>query len=1537
MQVNFHGSIIQPHLKTKSKEMKSIKHFVFKALLVIMMIGTFKAINAQTIISGIQRTTPFITPTANATAAIVTGSGIVQVPTSARGSITFGSLRPRGFAADGATANVDSAISKKEYVQFEVSPATGFDLNITGITLRGNGTLASATNFYAVAMAIGDSTLFSNGGATYLDSAGATGNVLYTSTGYLVNGADTIGQNIAVNNGSRIYLRIYMWNASRRTSTSQFTITNFVISGSVTASKATFSTSKAIICNGDSYLFNGNTYSTTGSYTAHLTNSAGADSAATLNLTVAPPATTKTTSLIGCGSVNYKGKAYTKSTVFIDTTKSSLGCDSILNTVTVTISCVPVISSFTPTFAANGDSVTIIGGNFSTATAISFGGTKATGFIIVNDTTIKAAVGVGTSGNVSVTNTSGTGLLAGFTYNTANIIKGIQTTSPFIAAGLNVTSGISHGSGLLQTPTTRGGNIVFGTRTPRGFAADGTTAIFDTAVAKNQYVQFAVSPAIGYNMAINGITIKGNGTVAITTNNYAVAYAIGDSILFNTGGATFLDSAGSTGNILYRTVGYLASGADTTGQNIAVNNGSTIYVRVYMWNNSATPNNSQFTITNFTMIGKVTADASSSITKETICNGSSYIFNGVSYSKAGTYTAHLKNSLGGDSTAVLELKVTAPATTKTVNLIGCGSVTYKGNVYSKATTFIDTLKSFIGCDSIYNTVNVTISCVPIINSFTPTTAAISDTVTIIGINFTGASAVSFGGTAAASFTVVDDTTILAIVGNGTTGVVSVTTPNGIVTANGFVYNTANIVTGIRNATPFITAGKNVVTGLTYGTGILQVPAGARRTITFGTNRPRGFAADGVTANIDTAIAKGEYVQFAVSPATGYKMDINGITIKGNGTVANTTNHYAIAYAVGDSTLFDNGKATYLDSAGSAGNILYTTTDYLVKGSDTTGLSIKVNNTSKLYLRVYLWGASARTNNSQFTLSTFTMYGSVVSAATSSTLDTSICAGTNITFNGVTYDTAGTYTAHLINSQSADSAAHLVLTIKKTSTSTTRDSICAGGSVKFNGSTYTKSGTYTAHLTNAVGCDSTATLILTVKATSTSTTRDTICNNSSVKFNGSFYSKTGTYTAHLTNSVGCDSTATLIVTVKDTSSSITRDSVCANSSYTFNGSVYSKAGTYIAHLTNAAGCDSTAVLVLSLITPKTVSVIINSPQTDVCSGNQVIINAFPTNGGSAAVYQWSVNGSTVPFTQSSFAYIPPYTGQAVIICKMISSENCVVADTVSSNPLPISITATTTASVSIASVNNGTTETFTASVINGGSAPMYSWYKNNVLVSIGNSTYTDSVLVTGDSVYCVVASNLNCVINPSVTSNVLLVTNPLPLSLTSFTVATTGSNNVLKWNTANEVSTASFAVQSSKNGSIFSDIAAVSAKGTSLNTYSYTDKNAAYGATYYRLKMLDKTGKFTYSNVVEAGVKAANSFAIYPNPVHSALHLQVSSTKAGAGIVQVIDVLGRVLVSQQVQLSIGTNNLTVPVLAIANGSYRVVLKGETVAQQQFIKN
>jgi hypothetical protein len=82
------------------------------------------------------------------------------------------------------------------------------------------------------------------------------------------------------------------------------------------------------------------------------------------------------------------------------------------------------------------------------------------------------------------------------------------------------------------------------------------------------------------------------------------------------------------------------------------------------------------------------------------------------------------------------------------------------------------------------------SPIPSITSFTPATAGAGTTVTITGVNLTAATVVNFGGTAATSFTVINSTTITAVVGAGASGNVSVTTGNGTAIRSGFTYTVA---------------------------------------------------------------------------------------------------------------------------------------------------------------------------------------------------------------------------------------------------------------------------------------------------------------------------------------------------------------------------------------------------------------------------------------------------------------------------------------------------------------------------------------------------------------------------------------------------------------------------------------------------------------------------------------------------------------------------------------------------------------------------
>jgi len=186
------------------------------------------------------------------------------------------------------------------------------------------------------------------------------------------------------------------------------------------------------------------------------------------------------------------------------------------------------------------------------------------------------------------------------------------------------------------------------------------------------------------------------------------------------------------------------------------------------------------------------------------------------------------------------------------------------------------------------------------------------------------------------------------------------------------------------------------------------------------------------------------------------------------------------------------------------------------------------------------------------------------------------------------------------------------------------------------------------------------------------------------------------------------------------------------------------------------------------------------------------------------------------------------------------------------------------------------------------------------------------------------------------------TNPpvlTPITLNSFTANTTVQQTVqVNWQSTNEINAACFELERSINGKKFTSIGKVTAAGnsTEVKAYSFTDNTPFPGISYYRLKMIDKDGSFSYSSIVKIGATNEKGFTIFPNPVEAELHLQVSRTKAESVTVKILDQLGKVLKQQQVQLNVGNNSFTITVDNLAKGSYMVVVNGETLLQKQFIK-
>jgi hypothetical protein len=139
--------------------------------------------------------------------------------------------------------------------------------------------------------------------------------------------------------------------------------------------------------------------------------------------------------------------------------------------------------------------------------------------------------------------------------------------------------------------------------------------------------------------------------------------------------------------------------------------------------------------------------------------------------------------------------------------------------------------------------------------------------------------------------------------------------------------------------------------------------------------------------------------------------------------------------------------------------------------------------------------------------------------------------------------------------------------------------------------------------------------------------------------------------------------------------------------------------------------------------------------------------------------------------------------------------------------------------------------------------------------------------------------------------------PLPLVLLDFEGRLENGNAVLTWSTASEQNTANFGIDRSFDGITFTPIGSRPAAGNSTTTlnYSFTDYHLANDTNYYRLRMIDLDGHFTYSRtVLVRGAIAASGFTVVPNPFTSDLTIVFGQVPAGRVTVRLLDLAGRQL-------------------------------------------
>ena len=181
------------------------------------------------------------------------------------------------------------------------------------------------------------------------------------------------------------------------------------------------------------------------------------------------------------------------------------------------------------------------------------------------------------------------------------------------------------------------------------------------------------------------------------------------------------------------------------------------------------------------------------------------------------------------------------------------------------------------------------------------------------------------------------------------------------------------------------------------------------------------------------------------------------------------------------------------------------------------------------------------------------------------IDSMICRGEVVGFNSQMLSVAGTYRDTLGAMNGCDSFIVLNLSIKDTFQTVIDSMICRGEVVDFNGQLLSMAGTYRDTLGAVNGCDSFIVLNLSIKDTFQTVIDSMICRGDTIVFNAQELYSAGTYRDTLGAVNGCDSFIVLNLSIKDTFQTVIDSAICRGEVVDFNSQMLSMAGHVQRHL------------------------------------------------------------------------------------------------------------------------------------------------------------------------------------------------------------------------------------------------------------------------------------------------------------------------------------------------------------------------------------
>ncbi|MBX2923770.1 MAG: T9SS type A sorting domain-containing protein [Chitinophagaceae bacterium] len=164
---------------------------------------------------------------------------------------------------------------------------------------------------------------------------------------------------------------------------------------------------------------------------------------------------------------------------------------------------------------------------------------------------------------------------------------------------------------------------------------------------------------------------------------------------------------------------------------------------------------------------------------------------------------------------------------------------------------------------------------------------------------------------------------------------------------------------------------------------------------------------------------------------------------------------------------------------------------------------------------------------------------------------------------------------------------------------------------------------------------------------------------------------------------------------------------------------------------------------------------------------------------------------------------------------------------------------------------------------------------------------------------------------------------MPLTLLDFSGISSATGNLLQWTTGQEINTSHFDVEWSSDGLRFTKIATQPAgnHSTSVSQYKYLHNSSVNGNNFYRLKMVDNDGQFTYSAIIKLNIQLLDArIAVFPNPVTDRLQLNIRALKKDLVTFYLYSSAGKLIASKKITILKGNNILEWDIAAASAGNY-----------------